>query len=83
MKTTKLIISIHSEKLTATKLYLSQKGIAIEDELSKAVDLLYSKHVPTNVREFIELSHKTEQKQPRKSMQARQSTAEQQGGDGL
>lgn len=83
MKTTKLIISIHSEKLTATKLYLSQKGIAIEDELSKAVDLLYSKHVPVNVREFIELSHKTEQRKAKKTDETTQHITVQQGGDGL
>lgn len=83
MKTTKLIISIHSEKLTATKLYLSQKGIAIEDELSKAVDLLYSKHVPVNVREFIELSYKQEQRKAKKPDGNTLHTANQQGGDGL
>lgn len=55
MKKTTINISYDEEKLSALKIYLEQKGSHIEDELAKELDILYSKNVPANVREFIEL----------------------------
>lgn len=55
MKKATINISYDEEKLSALKIYLEQKGSHIEDELTKEIDTLYSKNVPANVREFIEL----------------------------
>lgn len=55
MKKTTINISYDEEKLSALKIYLDQKGSQVEDELTKELNTLYSKNVPANVREFIEL----------------------------
>ena len=47
--------SYDEEKLNALKIYLSQKGVPLEDELEKATEVVYAKYVPQNVREFIEM----------------------------
>ena len=43
------------EKLSAVKLYMSQRDLNFTEELKKSVDSLYSKYVPANVREFIDM----------------------------
>lgn len=55
MKKTNITISFDEEKTAALKLYLKQKGMQMEDELAKAVETLYTKTVPSGVREFIDL----------------------------
>lgn len=55
MKKTTINISYDEEKLSALKLYLEQKDLQMENELVKALDILYAKNVPTGVREFIDL----------------------------
>lgn len=55
MKKTTITISFDDEKLNALKLYLGQKDAQVEDELTKALDTLYSKTVPAGVRDFIEM----------------------------
>lgn len=47
--------SFDEEKLNALKIYLAQKGVPLEDELEKAIETIYAKVVPQNVREFIEM----------------------------
>ena len=49
-------INIDSEKLTALEMYLGQKNTKLTDELLKHTDQLYQKYVPSNVRDFIELT---------------------------
>ena len=49
-------ISIDSEKLSALEMYLGQKNMKLSDELEKFSEQLYQKYVPSNVREFIELT---------------------------
>ncbi len=49
-------ISIESEKLTALEMYLGQKNMKLSDELEKFAEQLYTKTVPQNVRDFIEMS---------------------------
>ena len=49
-------ISIVSEKLSALEMYLGQKNMKLSDELEKFSEQLYQKYVPSNVREFIELT---------------------------
>ena len=55
MKKVSVNIMYDSEKLSAIKLYMSQRDMDIKDELEKSVDALYSKYVPANVREFIDM----------------------------
>lgn len=55
MKKVTITISYDEEKLSALKLYLGQKDLTTEDELTKALDTLYTKSVPAGVREFIEM----------------------------
>lgn len=55
MKKVSVNIMYDSEKLSAIKLYMSQRDMDIKDELEKSVDNLYSKYVPANVREFIDM----------------------------
>ena len=55
MKTATITISYDEEKLAALRLYLGQKNQTVEEELLSATDNLYTKTVPNNVREFIDL----------------------------
>ena len=55
MKKTNLTISYDEEKLSTIMLYMEQKETSLETELCRAVDALYTKHVPVNVREFLDL----------------------------
>ena len=55
MKKTNVTISFDEEKLTALRLYMDQKDLQLEDELTKAMEGFYGKHVPAGVREFIEM----------------------------
>lgn len=49
-------VSIDAEKLTALEMYLGQKNLKLAKELEKFSEQLYQKYVPSNVREFIELT---------------------------
>ena len=60
MKKINISITFDEEKLTALKMYLGQKNMTVEKELTKALDVLYGKTVPAGVREFIALRSKTD-----------------------
>ena len=49
-------VSVEAEKLTALEMYLGQKNLKLSEELEKYSEQLYQKYVPSNVREFIELT---------------------------
>lgn len=55
MKKTTITLSYDEEKLNALKLYIEQKSTQVEDELVTALDTLYQKHVPSGVREYIDM----------------------------
>lgn len=55
MKKTTLTLSYDEEKLNALKIYIGQKNTQVEDELFSALDVLYQKHVPSGVREYIDM----------------------------
>lgn len=57
-------VSVEAEKLTALEMYLGQKNLKLSDEIEKYSEQLYQKYVPSNVREFIELT--AAKKPPRK-----------------
>lgn len=47
-------IEYDGEKLEAVRFYLRDKGSTVEKELSDALDAVYKKNVPSQVREYIE-----------------------------
>ena len=51
-----VIVSVESEKLSALEMYLGQKNLKLTEELNKCIERLYQKNVPSNVREFIEMT---------------------------
>jgi len=55
MKKISITISFDEEKTTAARLYMKQKNLKLEDELMKAMEVIYTKNVPSGVREFIEM----------------------------
>ena len=55
MKKSSISIMYDDEKLSAIKLYMSQRDLNFKEELEKSVDALYAKYVPANVREFIDM----------------------------
>lgn len=44
------------EKLSAVEMYLAQKDTTLTAEVDKFVEQLYTKTVPQNVREYIEMT---------------------------
>lgn len=55
MKKVTITISYDEEKLSALKMYLTQRGVQVESELERSLETLYTKTVPAGVREFIEM----------------------------
>ena len=55
MKKSSISIMYDDEKLSAIRLYMSQRDLDFKEELEKSVDALYTKYVPANVREFIDM----------------------------
>lgn len=55
MKKSSISIMYDDEKLSAIKLYMSQRDLDFKEELEKSVDSPYAKYVPANVREFIDM----------------------------
>lgn len=51
-----ITVTIEYEKLSALEMYLGQKNMSLSGELEKYSEQLYQKYVPSNVREFIELT---------------------------
>lgn len=55
MKDITITVSYDEEKFSALEIYMKRKGIKIEDEIKKTIDLLYSRTVPVGVKEYIKL----------------------------
>lgn len=55
MKKTTITVSYDEEKYKALKMYLERKDMTIDEELTKALDVLYNKTVPADVRRFLEM----------------------------
>lgn len=64
MRKASITISFDEEKLSALKMYLEQKNMNVEDELEKAIDILYTKNVPAGVRDFIDMKSGTQKTAP-------------------
>ena len=52
----KIILSMSEEKLSALEMYLAQRNTTLTAEIDKYAEQLYTKNVPQNVREYIELT---------------------------
>ena len=63
-----ITVQILEEKLSAIAMYLEQKNTTLAAELDKQVEQIYTKVVPQNVREYIELTAKQQIRRPRKSI---------------
>lgn len=55
LKKSSVSILFDAEKLSAVKMYMSQRDLDLKDELEKSIESMYSKYVPSNVREFIDM----------------------------
>ena len=55
MKKTTIGVAFDEEKTAATRLYMKQKNMSLEEELAKAMETIYTKNVPSGVREFIDM----------------------------
>ena len=67
MKKINVSVSYDEEKLSTLRLYLEQKGMQVEDELTKSLDALYTRNVPAGVREFLNLRSGIEEPQAPKA----------------
>ena len=52
----KIVLSMSAEKLSALEMYLGQKNSTLKAEIDKYAEQLYTKIVPQNVREYIDLT---------------------------
>lgn len=55
MRKATVTVSYDEERLEALKKYLAKKGIDLEDEMVKSIDTLYSKNVPSAVKEYLDM----------------------------
>ena len=64
-------VNVNEEKLSAIEMYLEQKSTTLAAELDKYIEQLYSKVVPQNVRDFIDMmSAKKPARKPRNFLPA-------------
>lgn len=63
-----ITVQIPEGKLSAIEMYLEQKNTTLAAELDKQVEQIYTKVVPQNVREYIELTAEQQIRRPRKSI---------------
>ena len=63
-----ITVQIPEEKLSAIEMYLEQKNTTLAAELDKHVEQIYTKVVPQNVREYIELTAKQQIRRPRRAV---------------
>ena len=71
-----ITVQIPEEKLSAIEMYLEQKNTTLAAELDKQVEQIYTKVVPQNVREYIELTAKQQIRRPRRSVDSTPKPAE-------
>ena len=75
----KIILSMSDEKLSALEMYLAQRNTTLTAEIDKYAEQLYSKTVPQNVREYIEMTSDSKpirKQRPTKNPEGRQSSGQ-------
>lgn len=55
MRKENISIAYDSEKLSAVKMYMEQRDTDLKSEMEKSLDALYTKYVPANVREYLDM----------------------------
>ena len=60
MRKENISIAYDSEKLSAVKLYMEQRDTDLKSEMEKSLDALYTKYVPANVREYLDMKSSTQ-----------------------
>lgn len=78
-----ITVTVNEEKLSAIEMYLGQKDTTLAAELDKFVEQTYTKVVPQNVRDFIDMmaDKKPERRSGRKAKPTEQFRSEQQTED--
>ena len=66
MKKITIPLPYDEERLMALRLFLEERHLKVEEELAKALDVLYDKTVPQPVRHYIELLNGERQNQPQR-----------------
>ena len=76
-------VTVNEEKLSAIEMYLGQKDTTLAAELDKFVEQTYTKVVPQNVRDFIDMmaDKKPERRSGRKAKPTEQFRSERQTED--
>ena len=74
MKKVNISIAYEEEKYAALTMYLTQKNMSLETELTAALDSLYAKQVPPAVRDFVSQRISSEQKKESKTQEKAQRT---------
>ena len=64
MRKATVTVSYDEKKLDALRKYLEKKDIDFEDEMVKSIDTLYSKNVPSAVKEYLDM--KSEPQKPKR-----------------
>lgn len=54
MKNTKITLEYDEEKLDALNIFIKEKGTTVDDELMDALEKLYDKIVPQNVKTYLD-----------------------------
>ena len=78
-----ITVTVNEEKLSAIEMYLGQKETTLAAELDKFVEQTYTKVVPQNVRDFIDMmaDKKPERRSGRKAKPTEQFPSQQQTED--
>lgn len=74
MKKVNISIAYEEEKYAALTMYLTQKNMSLETELTAALDSLCAKQVPPAVRDFVSQRISSEQKKESKKQEKAQRT---------
>ena len=74
MKKVNISIAYEEEKYAALTMYLTQKNMSLETELTAALVSLYAKQVPPAVRDFVSQRISSEQKKESKKQEKAQRT---------
>ena len=61
IKETTIQFKADYNKVNAVRIFLADKSVSIEDELTDCIDVLYKKYVPQSVRDYIEKNELNEQ----------------------
>ena len=64
-------IALDDVKISALKMYLSEKKTSLDEQLSRYAEQLYGKIVPQNVRDFIDMTEKQQSAKKPKSAAAK------------